>query len=159
MGTQLPAKGEQPPPQFSANVSCGQTAGWIKMPPATEISLGPGDIVLDGDPAPLERKGAQRPHFSAHVYCGQTAGWIKMPLGTEVGLGPSHIVLDGNPASPPPKKKEKGHSSPQLSGSSLLWPNDRTSQPGLSSCMLVLGRDPAPHMRKLRKWGLLCPFP
>ena len=61
MGTQLPAKGEQPPPQFSANVSCGQTAGWIKMPPATEISLGPGDIVLDGDPAPLERKGTQQP--------------------------------------------------------------------------------------------------
>jgi len=33
--------------------------------------LGPGDIVLDGDPAPL-RKGAQQLPTSAHVYCGQT---------------------------------------------------------------------------------------
>jgi len=37
----------------------------------TEVGLGPGDIVLDGYPAPP--KGAQQPpHFSAHVYCGQT---------------------------------------------------------------------------------------
>jgi len=52
-------------------VYCGQTVGWIKMPLGTDrIGLGPGDIVLDGDPA-LPRKGAQQaPHFSAHVYCG-----------------------------------------------------------------------------------------
>jgi len=31
-----------------------------------EVDLGPGDIVLDGDPAHT-RKGA--PHISAHVYC------------------------------------------------------------------------------------------
>jgi len=30
------------------------------MPLATKICLGPGDIVLDGDPAP-PRKGAQQP--------------------------------------------------------------------------------------------------
>jgi len=30
----------------------GQTAGWIKMPLGTEVRLGPGDIVLDGYPAP-----------------------------------------------------------------------------------------------------------
>jgi len=40
-------------PQFSAHVRCGQTAGWIKMPLGTEVSLGPGDIVLDEDSAPL----------------------------------------------------------------------------------------------------------
>jgi len=27
---------------------CGQTVAWIKMPPSTEVGLGPGDIVLDG---------------------------------------------------------------------------------------------------------------
>jgi len=32
-------------------VYCGQTVGWIKMPLGTEVGLGPGDIVLDGDPA------------------------------------------------------------------------------------------------------------
>ena len=42
---------------------CGQTVGWIKMPLGrpTEVGLGPGDIVLDGDPAPPLRKGAQQP--------------------------------------------------------------------------------------------------
>jgi len=27
-------------------------AGWIKMPLGTEVGLGPGHSVLDGDPAP-----------------------------------------------------------------------------------------------------------
>ena len=38
--------------QFSADVYCGQTAEWIKMPLGTKVDLGPGHIVLDGDPAP-----------------------------------------------------------------------------------------------------------
>jgi len=53
--------------------------GWIKMPLGTEVGLGQGDFVLDGDPAP--QKGGTAPQFLAHVYCGQTARWIKMPLG------------------------------------------------------------------------------
>jgi len=32
-------------------VYCDQTVGWIKMPLGTEVGLGPGYIVLDGDPA------------------------------------------------------------------------------------------------------------
>jgi len=53
-------------------VYCGQTVRWIKMPLGTDVGLDPGNIVLDGDPAP-PRKGAQKPppHFSSHVYCGQ----------------------------------------------------------------------------------------
>jgi len=43
------------------------------MPLGTEVGLGPGDIALDGDPAPPKRSTA--PQFSAHVRCGQTAGW------------------------------------------------------------------------------------
>ena len=43
--------------QFSARVSCGQTARWIKMPLGTEVYLGPGDIALVGDPPPPERGG------------------------------------------------------------------------------------------------------
>jgi len=31
---------------------CGQTVGWINMSLGTEVGLGPGDIVLDGDTAP-----------------------------------------------------------------------------------------------------------
>ena len=30
-------------PQFSANVRCGQTAGWTTMPLGMEVGLGPGD--------------------------------------------------------------------------------------------------------------------
>jgi len=43
-------KGAQPP-QFSDHILCGQMAAWIKMPLRMEVGLGPGDIVLDGDPA------------------------------------------------------------------------------------------------------------
>ena len=39
-------------------VYCGQTVGWINMPLGTEVGLGPGDNVLDGEPA-LTRKGVQ----------------------------------------------------------------------------------------------------
>jgi len=56
--------------------------GWIKMPLGMKVGLRPGDFVLDGDPAPLLKKGAgPPPQFSSLVYCGQTAGWIKMALG------------------------------------------------------------------------------
>jgi len=78
MGTQLPLKkGAQQPPQFSARVCCGETAVWIMMPLRVEVELGPGDIVLDGDPAPSPtERGTAAPHFSAHVYCGQTVAHL-----------------------------------------------------------------------------------
>jgi len=46
----LPKRGHSR--QFLAHVYCGQTAEWIKMPLDTEVGLGPGDILLNGDPAP-----------------------------------------------------------------------------------------------------------
>ena len=62
------------------------------MPLDMEEGLGPVDFVLDGDPAPVPKKGAEPPpQFSAHVHCGQTAGWIKMALDIQVGLGPGYI--------------------------------------------------------------------
>jgi len=49
-----------PPPHFSAHVLfCGQTAGWMKMPLGMKVGLGPGHIVLDGDPRTPSPKGAQ----------------------------------------------------------------------------------------------------
>jgi len=38
-------------------VYCGQTVAWIKV----KLGLGPGHIVLDGDPAP--QKGGTSPNF------------------------------------------------------------------------------------------------
>jgi len=63
MATQLPLskKGRSPLPQFSAHVYCGQTAGWIKMALSMEVGLDPGHIVLDGDSAPVSKKGDRAP--------------------------------------------------------------------------------------------------
>jgi len=48
------------------------------MPLGTEVGLGPGHIVLDGDPAPLSEKGTagSSPHLSAHVYCAKTVAHL-----------------------------------------------------------------------------------
>jgi len=90
-------------------------ATWIKMPVGVEVGLGPGHFVLDGDPAPFPRKGAEaNPKFSAHVYFGQTAGWIKIVLGPEVGLSPGDFLLHGDPA-PLPKKRPERPSNPSNS--------------------------------------------
>jgi len=96
------------------------------------IGLGPGHIVLDGDPAHPPQKGAQSPQFSAHICCGQTAGWIKMPLGTEVDLSPGHIVLDGDPA---PLPRERGTAA-ALFSAHVYCGHGRPSQLLLSSCSL-----------------------
>jgi len=64
-----------------------------------EVGLSPGDFVLYGDPAPLE-KGAEPRNFRPTSI---VAKWlqIKMPLVTEVGLVLRDIVLDGDPAPLP----------------------------------------------------------
>jgi len=80
------------------------------------VGLGRDHIVLDGDPAPLPKKGMEPPpQFSAHVYCGQMAGWIKVALGMEVGLGPAHL-------------SKRGQSAPIFSPF-LLWPNGWMQMP------------------------------
>jgi len=87
---------------------------------AMEVSLSPGDFVLDGDLAPYPKRcGSSPTQFSAHVYCGQTAAWIKMPLGSVVGLGLRHIVFDVDPAT----ARKKAHPPHSIFGPCLLWPN------------------------------------
>jgi len=54
-------------------VYCGQTVGWIKMKLDVQISLGPGHIVLDADPAPPPPKRHSL-QLSADICCGQMAG-------------------------------------------------------------------------------------
>ena len=46
-------------------VYCGQTVGRIKMKLGVQIGLGPGHIVLDGDPAPSPSPKGAQPQFSA----------------------------------------------------------------------------------------------
>jgi len=52
-------------PYFSAHVYCCQTALCIRIPLGTEVGLGPGDIVLDGDPVPPTERGTAAPTFGA----------------------------------------------------------------------------------------------
>ena len=64
METQLaPPQKAGAAPHFLAHVYCGQTAGWITMALGMEVGLGPGHIVLDGDPAPLPEKEAELSNF------------------------------------------------------------------------------------------------
>jgi len=85
-------------------VYCDQTVGWIKMKLGLHVGLGPGHIVLDGDPAPFPLKG-HSPQFSAHI-CLWPNGWVDKDATwyEGIGLGPGHIVLDEDATAPRPKK-------------------------------------------------------
>ena len=61
------------------------------MPLGTEVGLGPGHVVLDGDLS-FPKKGTAASNFADHDYYGQPAEWIRMPLSSEVGLGQGDIV-------------------------------------------------------------------
>ena len=90
------------------------------MPLGTEVGLGPGDIVLDGDPA-LPEKGTA-PNFRP-VFV--VAKW----LDTVVDLGPGHIVLDGGPSS-----RERGTAAHPLFLARVYCGHGRPSHLLLSSC-------------------------
>jgi len=51
-------------------VHCDQTVGRIKMKlgmHGMQVGLGPGHIVLDGDPAPLPQRGTHTPIFGPYL--------------------------------------------------------------------------------------------
>jgi len=52
--------GSLPQTQFSAHFYCGQTAE-CKMPLGMEVGFSPGEFVLDGNPVPSPKKGAEPP--------------------------------------------------------------------------------------------------
>ena len=63
------------PPHFSTDVYYGQMAGWIRIPLRTEVRLGPGDTVLDGDPARSStQRGAATPTYRPTALAGIPAG-------------------------------------------------------------------------------------
>ena len=55
-------------------VYCVQTVERIKMKLGMQVGLGPGHIVLDGDPAPPPPKGGGAPQFSAYLLWPN--GWM-----------------------------------------------------------------------------------
>jgi len=83
MGSQVPLKRCPAPPQFPVHVYCGQTAGWMKMPLGTEVELGPGHIVLDGDPTPpLCERGTTAPP----PLFGPCLLWLRSPISATAEL-------------------------------------------------------------------------
>ena len=105
----LPPKGRgrSPPPQFSAHVHCGQTAGWIKMALAIEVGLGPGYIVLDWDIPPLPPKGGKAPLPIFGPFLLWPNGWMHQDAIQYGGVGgrlqPRRLCVRWGP-SPLPKK-------------------------------------------------------
>jgi len=138
------AKGHSP--QLLAHICCGQMARWIKMPLGREVGLGPRDIVLDEDPAPLLKKRHSPLQFLAHVCCGQTAGWIKMSLSTMV----ANIVLDADPAPPPRDTALPPQISAHVScGQTAGWIKmPLGTKVGLGSGRILLHEDPAPPPKR-----------
>jgi len=60
------------------------------MPLGMEVGLGPGHIVLDGDPAPPKR---DTPPIFGPCILWPTAVCIRIPLATEVGLRLGDIAM------------------------------------------------------------------
>jgi len=105
-------------PQFSAYVYCGQMAEWIKMVLGMEVGLGPIHIVLDGDTAPLPKKGAEPPIFGLSLLWPK--GWMHQDA-TWYGCRPQHrrLCVRWRP-NPPTLKGAEPH---PIFGPRLLWPN------------------------------------
>ena len=97
------------------------------MPLGKDVGLGPGDIVLDGEPS-LPQKGAQQPPIFGLCNVAK-----RLPLGTEVDLGPGD------------NSAHKGALPPILGPCLLwdLWPNGWMDQDA-TWCGLRRSR-PSPH--------------
>jgi len=94
-----------------------------------QVSLGPGHIVLDGDPDP-STKGTQPPVFGPYLLWPN--GWMDQDATWYGGRPlPKRHYVRWRPSSP----LEKGGTVPPIFGPCLLWPNgcmdeDETSHAG-----------------------------
>jgi len=125
-------------------VHCGQTVRWITMKLPTEIDFGPGDFVLDGEPAPL-----------IFGPCPLRPNGCMDQHGTWHGDRPRskpHCAKWG--PSSPPQKGDSPHFRPmsieakRLDGSRIKMPLG--TEIGLGPGDFVLEGDPAPCPQK---WG------
>jgi len=123
-------------------VYCGQTVGWIKVPLSMEVGLGPGNIVLDRDPAASAKKGQSRspkkegtappPTFRPISIVAKWLDGSGYHLVRRIGLCPGDTMLDGDPV-PPTERAQQPHTFWPMS----IAPNGRPSQQQLSSPHLL----------------------
>jgi len=99
-------------------VHCGQTVGRIKMKLGMQVGLGPGHIVLGGDPAAPPLKGHSPPIFGPYLLWPN--GCMDQDVTSYGGRPrPRRLCVRWVPRSPSPK----GGQSPQIFGPCLLQPN------------------------------------
>jgi len=122
MGTSSPPlKGHSP--QFSANVRCGQTAGWTKLPLGMKVCLGAGDFVFDGDPA-TPRKRALPPPLNFGPCLLWLNGWMDQDATWYGGkCRPRRRCVTWSRSSHP-----KRGTALLVFGSCLLWLNGWTDE-------------------------------
>jgi len=116
------------------------------MPLDTEVGLGPGDIVVDGDPD-LPKRGTTAPTFGPCLllpngWMDQDATWY----GDRPRLRPHRPMLDGDPSLP-----KKG-AQPPIFGPCLVWPNGLVDQD-----VTWYGGRPRPMPHCVR-WGHIPPM-
>jgi len=110
--------GPSPPPQFSANVYCYQTAGWIKMALGMEVGLSPGHIVVDGEPAPLPQQGGRPRIFGPFLLSPN--GWMQQDATWYGGRSqPRRLCGRWEPSFPSPKGAQ-----PPIFVQCPVWPNN-----------------------------------
>jgi len=127
-------------------VYCGQTVGQIKLKLGMQVGLGPGHIVLDGDPAPLPKEASP----SIFNPCPLSSnGWMDQD-GTWHGGGlrsRPHFARWG------PTTPQKGGTQPPIFGPCILWPNGWMDQDAT-----WYGGRPQPR-RQCVRWGPSSPSP
>ena len=107
-------------------VRCGQTVGRIKMELGMHVGLGPGHIVLDGDPPPPLQRCTAPPIFGPYLL--RPNGCMDQDV-TWYGARPRprQLCVRWGPRSPSPKR---GRSPAQIFGPCLLWPNGWMDEAG-----------------------------
>ena len=120
-----------------------------------QVGLGPGHIVLDGDPAPPLTKG-HSPLLSAQ-YLLRPNGWMVQDatlIRRAVGLGLSDIVLDGDPTPFPKREQSPQFSAHVYCGQTAAWIKMPLGMAvGLGPGHIVLDGDPAPLPQKSKGGG------
>ena len=129
-------------------VHCGQTVGRIKTKLGKQVGLIPGHMVLDGDPAPLPKKGAEplSPIFGPCLL--RPNGCMDQDATWDGGRPrPDDIVLDGDPAPLSPKGRgaPSQFSAHVYCGQTAGWIKMALGmEVGLRPGHIALDGDPAP---------------
>jgi len=99
-----------------------QTVGWIKMKLGAQTGLGPGHIVLDGDPAPPPPRGHSLPIFGPYSYLLRPNGCLDQDA-TWYGdkLRPKQHCVRWGPSPPPQKGTDAQFSDRVYCGQTAGW--------------------------------------